>query len=62
MPDNVLTLGLQGVRRTDSNSLLRLYDRAAAILRGASSERDRVRADKAMRNIAAELTKRNVPL
>jgi hypothetical protein len=62
MHDDVLTLGLKSIRRTDSNSLLRMYDRAAEILRSAPSEQDRARADKAIPNIAAELAKRHVPL
>jgi hypothetical protein len=62
MRDDVLALELQGIRRTDSNSLLHLYDRVAEILHGTSSRKDRARADEAMRNIAAELATRSIPL
>jgi hypothetical protein len=51
---------LPGFRRSDCNSLLRLYDRAAAALRHATSQRSRERADKARRRIAQELRKRDV--
>jgi hypothetical protein len=62
MSDSTITLGRNSIRSTDSNSLLRLYDRAAEILRNSSSQLERTRADKAMRAIATELAKRNIPL
>jgi hypothetical protein len=62
MSDSTITLGRNSIRSTDSNSLLRLYDRAAEILRNSSSQLERTRADKAMRSIATELAKRNIPL
>jgi hypothetical protein len=51
---------LQYLRGTDSNSLLRLYDRACQAVNRSSSQQERVRADKAIQRIARELEKRNV--
>jgi hypothetical protein len=48
------------LRSLDSNSLLRLHDRANAILRESALQRDRTRADLAARRIARELQRRNV--
>ncbi len=62
MRDALVAMGRNGIRSTDSNSLLRLYDRAAEVLRRSSSQLDRTRADKVMALIATELAKRNVPL
>jgi hypothetical protein len=62
MSDSTVTLGRNSIRSTDSNSLLRLFDRAAEILRKSSSHLARTRADKAMRSIATELAKRHIPL
>ncbi len=62
MGDSTITLGRNSIRSTDSNSLLRLYDRAAEYLRISASQLERTRADKAMRSIATELAKRNIPL
>jgi hypothetical protein len=50
------------LRGTDSNSLLRLYDRANEVFRKSSSLRERARADKALQRIAKELQKRKVTL
>ncbi len=50
------------VRAADSNSLLRLYDLSRELLANARSRQERDRADKAVRRIAKELEKRNVPL
>ena len=61
MSDEVLTLGLQGIRGTDSNSLLRLYDLANEISSRSPSQQERARAAKARQRIAKELQKREVP-
>ena len=62
MSNDVLTLNRQGIRGTDSNSLLRLYDLAHAIFDRFASQQERARADKAIQRIAKELAKWNVPL
>jgi hypothetical protein len=62
MSDDVLTFGQRAIRGTDSNSLLRLYDLAHAIRNKTPSQQERLRADKAVRRIAKELQKRNLPL
>ena len=48
------------LRAIDSNSLLRMHDRAHEILKGPALPRDRARADMAARRIARELERRNV--
>ncbi len=50
------------IRGTDSNSLLRLYDRVCHIAAISGNQLERLRADKTRQRIADELTKRNVPL
>ena len=62
MSDSTITLGRNSIRSTDTNSLLRLYDRAAEVLRKSSSQLERTRADRVVRSIATELAKRNVAL
>ena len=62
MIDAIITMGLHGIRSTDSNSLLRLYDRAVEVLHRSASQVERSKADKAVRVIATELAKRNIPL
>jgi hypothetical protein len=64
MSNSVLTLTLnqQSIRGMDSNSLLRLYDLAHAILNRFPSQQERDRADKAIQRIAKELKQRNVSL
>ncbi len=62
MLDDALTFGQARVRAADSNSLLRLYDLSRERLATARSQQERARADKALRRIAKELEKRNVPL
>jgi hypothetical protein len=61
MGADVLTLGQHDMRGTDSNSLLRLYDLAKEICSKSHLQLERARADKAIRRIAGELQKRNVP-
>jgi len=53
--------GLQNLRGSDTNSLLRMYDQAVRMLNASQLQRDRERADKAVRRIANELQKRGVP-
>jgi hypothetical protein len=60
MSHDVLTLGLQTLRGSDSNSLLRLYDLAKEIVSNSRSQQERARADKAVQRIAKELQKRKV--
>ena len=55
MSDDVLAFHQQNLRATDSNSLLRLYDEAQAILSTSPLQLQRARADKAIRRIAQEL-------
>ena len=60
MRDDAIALDQAQVRAADSNSLLRLYDRACQALNRSSSQQERARADKAIQRIARELQKRNV--
>jgi hypothetical protein len=60
--DDPLALDQAQVRAADSNSLLRLYDLSRELLATARSQQERARADKAVRRLARELEKRNVPL
>jgi hypothetical protein len=62
MNDQVLVLDQRSIRGTDSNSLLRLYDRASEILHKSALQQERERADKTIRRIVEELRKRNVPV
>jgi len=62
MRDDAIALDQAQVRAADSNSLLRLYDLSRERLATAESQQERLRADKAVRRIAKELEKRNVPL
>lgn len=62
MSIELLTLGLQGIRRTDSNSLLRLYDLAREVLSKSRLQQERACADRALQRITKELQKRNVRL
>jgi len=55
-------ISLSNLRGTDSNSLLRLYDRAQEAARASPSGLERERADRTVRRIAEELRRRNVPL
>ena len=62
MSTDPLAFHEQGLRGTDSNSLLRLYDQARAALGQAVLRGERAKADRALRRIARELAKRKVPL
>lgn len=61
MSYDVLAVDLGSIRGTDSNSLLRMYDKAHGILSKSQSQQQRARADRAIQRIAKELEKRNVP-
>ncbi len=50
------------LRGTDSNSLLRIYDRVCQILATSPTQLERERADKTRQRIADELAKRKVPV
>jgi hypothetical protein len=50
------------IRGTDSNSLLRIYDRVCDIFAKSLDQHERARADKARQRIAKELERRNVRL
>jgi GGDEF-like domain len=60
MNDNSLMIDQNAVRRTDTNSLLRLYDRAQAVLRLGPLQQEQKHAQKMVQRIASELQKRNV--
>jgi hypothetical protein len=62
MSDDVFTSEERHLRGTDSNSLLRMYDRAHEIFNRSALQEERGRADKAIQRIAKELKKRNVGL
>ena len=62
MSGNWLAFHQQGLRGTDSNSLLRLYDQARAALGQAALQGERAKAARALQLIARELAKRKVPL
>lgn len=55
-------LGQGSLRGTDSNSLLRLYDRAGEVARSSCSQLERTRADKMRQRVARELQRRKVRL
>jgi hypothetical protein len=62
MSNDLVTFDQRTIRGTDSNSLLRMYDQARAILTKSPLQQERARADLAIRRIAKELQKRNSPL
>jgi hypothetical protein len=62
MDNNDLRFNLGGIRGTDSNSLLRLYDLAREIFNKSKSQPERARADRTIQRIARELQRRKVPL
>lgn len=61
MSDEILLLGRQSLRGTDSNSLLRLYDQMSDILRHSFSQGEKTRAEKVIQRVATELAKRHIP-
>jgi hypothetical protein len=60
MHHELLSLNDRAVRGTDSNSLLRLYDRAQAVPQQAQSQVERQKLERAIERIARELQRRNV--
>jgi hypothetical protein len=62
MTNDDLPFDSRHLRGTDSNSLLRMYDRAQDIVANSLRQLERARADKAIQRIAKELAKRQVPL
>jgi hypothetical protein len=62
MTNHVVTLSLNSLRGTDSNSLLRLYDEVQGTLKQSPSQLEREKAEKAIQRITTELRKRNVRL
>jgi len=62
MSHDLLTFNQQNIRGTDSNSLLRMYDRAQDVFANSLVQLDRTRAEKAIERIATELRKRKVPM
>jgi hypothetical protein len=62
MSNDLLAVHQQDLRGTDSNSLLRIYDRVRAICNTSSSETERTRAAKALERIARELQRRKLSL
>jgi hypothetical protein len=61
MRNDALTADLTAIRGADSNSLLRMYDAAREISAGLPTRQDLARAERAVRRIAEELRKRNIP-
>jgi hypothetical protein len=55
-----LTYDERNIRATDSNSLLRMYDRANEVFTRSPLQQERERADKAIQRIGRELDKRHV--
>jgi len=55
-----LRIDLQNIRATDSNSLLRFYDRARTVCNSSTSEQERARLEKTIQRVAKELLKRKV--
>jgi hypothetical protein len=62
MTTNTFTFEQRNLRGTDSNSLLRMYDSANAVLKKYASQLERTKADKAIQRIAKELQRRNIHL
>jgi hypothetical protein len=60
MSDPALNGDRASIRGMDSNSLLRLYDRATQIFYHTTLQRERLEADKVIARIRQELDKRHV--
>jgi hypothetical protein len=60
MGNNMVTSDLQNIRGADSNSLLRMYDRANVVLCTSLSQLERARAGKTIQRLVKELDKRKV--
>jgi len=62
MSHDDLAFDQRHIRGCDSNSLLRMYDRAKEIFTKSPLQLERARANTAIERIAKELAKRKVPL
>lgn len=62
MNEDLLPIAQAALRATDSNTLLRMYDAAQAILNNPARQSDRERANRIVQRIGKELHKRNVSL
>jgi hypothetical protein len=60
MRNHLLILAPKHLRATDSNSLLRLYDQVAVLLRQAQSGQDRLKAQRTIQRLRSELHKRRL--
>jgi hypothetical protein len=60
MGSNAYSFAAAGIRGTDSNSLLRMYDAAKEAAGTSPSQLERDRADRALQRIAKELQKRHI--
>jgi hypothetical protein len=60
MNNDLPAVGQQSIRGTDSNSLLRLYDRAREVRDRSPSQAARARADSVILRIGQELKQRNI--
>jgi hypothetical protein len=60
MNRDALPLDTAGIRSTDSNSLLRMYDAARAAAGMSPSQQERDRANRALQRITRELQKRHL--
>jgi hypothetical protein len=62
MNNDVLSLSQGMIRSMDSNSLLRMYDSANAIVHMSTVQQERTRAGKASQRIAKELQRRKISM
>jgi len=62
MSIDALALDQSAIHGTDTNSLLRLHDRAKELVVHAPSQLERNRAEQAIRRIEKELVKRKVSI
>ena len=60
MTTNIYSFEQRNLRRTDNNSLLRMYDLANEVLNKSASQLERTKAAKAIQRIAKELQRKNV--
>jgi hypothetical protein len=62
MSTDGLAMDQSAIHGTDTNSLLRLHDRAKEVVARAQSQLERNRAEQAIRRIEKELVKRKVSM
>jgi hypothetical protein len=60
MGNNMVTSDLRNIRGADTNSLLRMYDRANEVFHTSLLEVERARAAKTIQRLVKELDKRKV--